>query len=224
MNTATSTGALPLTSPVDAQPATNRFRCVAFDPRRTRSSGSPSTTRNRETHSTIIVGLGNDIAGDDAVGILAARRLHVRMRARRDICTLELPWGGLALVEALRSYARAVIIDSLRSGCHPPGTVVELGEADFAGSVRLTSFHDLNYPTALALGRSLGWRLPGEVAIFAIEGEVFDRFTTELSARVRMSLDRVVEAIATRLEARSSRDHAEVGRGIGVSHLERGDP
>ena len=43
----------------------------------------------------LVLGLGNDILGDDAVGLLAARRLRVVLPTSIDI--LEAAGGGLTL-------------------------------------------------------------------------------------------------------------------------------
>jgi hydrogenase maturation protease len=146
--------------------------------------------------SIIIVGLGNDLVGDDGVGLIAARRVREKLAARSNVDVCELPWAGLALLDVLRDYDRAILIDALCSeGRHPPGTVVRLSEQDLAGSVRLNSFHDLNYPTALALGRALGWRLPRDIALIAVEGESFLEFTTRLSPSVEAALDTVVRLV-----------------------------
>ncbi len=153
---------------------------------------------SRQHDQTVVIGLGNDIAGDDAVGILAARQLQHLLQDRPDVSVTELPWAGFSLLSALRGQSRAVLLDSLRSGLYAPGTVVRLSESDFAGSVRLNSFHDLNYPTALAFGRALGWPMPSRVDIFAVEGSDFDTFTTSLSSVVENALEELVaQVIAT---------------------------
>jgi hydrogenase maturation protease len=149
----------------------------------------------------VVIGLGNDIAGDDGVGILAVRRLRERLRDRSGITMVELPWAGLELLPVLRGRRRAVLIDSLQSGLHAPGTVVELSETELAGSVRLNSFHDLNYPTAIALGRALGWSLPDDIRIYAVEGECFDEFKAQLTPAVARGLEQVVDQIASFLTA-----------------------
>jgi len=63
----------------------------------------------------IIVGLGNPIRTDDAVGLAVARAVHARL-ARPDVELCELAAGGLELVERLAGYGHAVIIDAVQSG------------------------------------------------------------------------------------------------------------
>lgn len=148
---------------------------------------------------TLVVGLGNDIGADDGVGIHAARRVAAAIGEVRGIEIVEQAWGGMPLLELLRGYDRAILLDSLRTGLHAPGTVVELSESDFAGSVRLNSFHDLNFSTAMALGRALGWILPSQIWIYAVEGREFDHFDTALTPPVATALDEVVRCVMHRL-------------------------
>lgn len=149
--------------------------------------------------SAVVVGLGNEIASDDAVGILAARRLRRLLAGNPRVEVIELPWAGLSLLEALCGYQSAFLIDSLRSGRNPPGRVIRLTEDDLAGSVRLNSFHDMNYATAMAFGRSLGWPLPSRVEIYAVEGQSFDEFGMRLTPAVCEGLEEVVNLVAARL-------------------------
>ncbi len=162
----------------------------------------------------VVIGLGNEIARDDGVGIAAARELECLLAGRQglgpsSVEVLPLPWAGFALLDALVGRRRAALIDCLVSGAHPPGTVVRLDESDvsgsmrlddwhrpdasarLAGSVRLNSFHDIAFPVVLALGRDLGWPMPEEIAIWAIEAAVVDRFGEGLSEPVAAALPRV---------------------------------
>ncbi len=143
----------------------------------------------------VVVGLGNEIARDDGVGIAAAKRLERLLAGRDDVEVVALPWAGFALLDVLAGRRRAALVDCLSTGTHPPGTVVRLDEHDFRGSVRLSSFHDINFPTVLALGRRMGWTMPEEIAIWAVEGKVMDEFGEGLSPAVAASLERVVEEV-----------------------------
>lgn len=152
----------------------------------------------------LVVGLGNEIARDDGVGIFAARRLERLLADRDDVDVVALPWAGFALLDVLAGRRRAALIDCLTTGCHPPGTVVRLDVApearpptlrDFRGSVRLNSFHDINFPTVLALGRRMGWQLPEEIAVWAVEAAVVDEFGEGLSPPVAAAVDRVVDEV-----------------------------
>lgn len=153
------------------------------------------------SRTDVVVGLGNEIARDDGVGIAAARKLE-RLLATRggDVEVVALPWAGFALLDVLAGRRRAALVDCLATGTRPPGTVVRLDEHDFRGSVRLSSFHDINFPTVLALGRRMGWTMPEEIAVWAVEGEVMDEFGEGLTPAVAASLDRVVREVLEFIE------------------------
>ena len=178
------------------------------------SSGSRAGRRDSGFHSrpaaptrslpapVVVVGLGNEIAGDDGAGIPAVRVLEEELADDPDVDVIALPWGGLALLDVLRDRKRAALIDCLVTGEHPPGTVVRLDESDFRGSVRLNSFHDISFPAALDLGRELGWELPSEVAIWGIEAGDADVFTEQLTPPVAAAVHEVVHAVARFLRNR----------------------
>jgi len=156
---------------------------------------SPQVSETVSCPRTIVVGLGNEIAGDDGVGIWTARKLGGLLAADLDVEVVCLPWGGFALLDVLVGKQKAAIIDCLCTGVHPPGAIVRLQENDLRGSVRLNSFHDINYPTAVAFGRRLGWSLPNSIAIWGIEGQVTNQFREGLSPPVRNAVDRVVSEV-----------------------------
>ena len=149
----------------------------------------------------VVVGLGNEIASDDGVGLHAAAALAIELRDRGDVEVVSLPWAGFVLLDVLRGRRRAVLIDGLTTAMHPPGAVVRLDEADFGGSVRLNSFHDINYPTVMALGRTMGWQMPDEVAIWGIEMAVFDEFGEELTPVVADAVATVVQEVLAFLDS-----------------------
>jgi hydrogenase maturation protease len=100
------------------------------------------------TQRAVFVGLGQDVAGDDGVGlivarVLAARGLEVRMAT--DASTL------LPLLEAGR---RVVVIDAVVGG-GVPGTVIELTLDALATSAVPLSSHGIGVADAIELARTL---------------------------------------------------------------------
>lgn len=115
----------------------------------------------------LVIGLGNDLRGDDAAGLLAARRL-----AARGLPGLEVREDGgdvVALATALAGRDRVVVIDAVE-GASWPGMVLELTPGELATRGRSSS-HGLGLPDALALSRTLG--AEPEVRVFGIGGRCF---------------------------------------------------
>ena len=138
---------------------------------------------------TIIVGLGNDLLADDAVGILVARRLKEQLT---DECidVVECSAHGLAILDLFIDYDRAILVDALVTGKHPPGTIVEI-PVDTLRSVPNPSPHFAGVPEMIALARRLGVNYPAEFHILGVE--VADPFTLggDLHPAVQAALPRL---------------------------------
>ena len=143
--------------------------------------------------STLVLGMGNPILSDDGVGLLVADRLR-ESPLPEDVEVALSEVGGLRLLELVRGFTRVIIIDALRSpaesGRHP-GEVHRYEAKDFKGGHRYGSAHSIGLDTALEIGHKLGYDMPGEVTVFAIEAEDVETFGEELSPPVAAAAERV---------------------------------
>jgi hydrogenase maturation protease len=144
--------------------------------------------------TTLVLGLGNPIRGDDAVGLRVAEAVRRSLPPGADVevdtCTL----GGLRLMERLVGYDRAVLVDAILTGAHPPGTVLRLGLDDVA-TQNTASSHDVNLPTALRLAADLGLRVPAEIPIVAVEVENVLDFAEGCGPEVEAAVPRAAAAV-----------------------------
>ncbi len=115
---------------------------------------------------TLVLGLGNDLAGDDAVGPLIARALRAELGGAADV--VESAASGLVLIEALAGYDRALVIDAMATGRRPPGTIVEL-RLDEVGRVVAPSAHQAGLAELAAVAERLGLRFPARTVVLAVE-------------------------------------------------------
>ena len=116
-----------------------------------------------------IVGFGNSDRGDDATGLLVARRL------RELAVEAEESNDPLSLIESWDAADEVIIIDALVSGANP-GTIQlwEVGTDRLSGLAgRETSTHGLGVTQAIELARTLN-RLPRRISIYGIEGRSFE--------------------------------------------------
>ncbi len=145
--------------------------------------------------TTLVVGLGNPILGDDGVGWRVAERVRERFDDP-DVAVLCLSLGGLSLVEHLAGYRRAVIVDAMTTGASP-GTLHRFDAVAAAdpGTQHTASVHDLSLAAALALGRELGLDLPGEIAVVGVEAAPEFEFGEELSEAVARALPDMERAV-----------------------------
>ncbi len=115
---------------------------------------------------TLVLGLGNEYAGDDAVGVLAVRALRAKLAGDADV--VESAASGLALLEVFAGYDRAVVVDSIRTGRSPAGTIVEAGLAELGPAIA-PSLHQAGIPELAAVARRLGMAFPDRTRVLAVE-------------------------------------------------------
>jgi len=115
---------------------------------------------------TLVLGLGNPILSDDAVGIRIAQGLKQEIPAQNVIGTSE---AGVALLDYVVGYDRLVIIDSIMTKTGKPGELYKLELEDLTPAMNLSSSHGVDIATALTLGERLGYPMPKQVRIYAVE-------------------------------------------------------
>lgn len=144
---------------------------------------------------TIVVGLGNPILSDDSVGIKAALLLKQRLDGISGIDVVEAYAGGLRLMESIAGYDRAIIVDAVKCGEFPPGTIRHFALDATARTRNTLCTHDGDLATTVELGRSLGLDLPDDVEIIGMEVEQVENFSEELTEKVAAALPEIVEEV-----------------------------
>lgn len=128
-----------------------------------------------------LVGLGTELRGDDAAGLLVARQVRSLTGGRAPIDEVSDLDG---LVQALLSDGEVIVVDALRSpGLE--GEVVTLEPDQIAGT-RAGSSHGLGLAEAVAIARALGGR--ASLHVCGIRGRDFTvgaRVTPEVAQACR---------------------------------------
>jgi len=144
----------------------------------------------------LILGLGNEILTDDSIGPRLVRSLE-RELDRQEIEFSTACCGGLEIMEAIRGYKKAVLIDAIRTKSGSPGTVYYFNPSAFRETSNLSNLHDINFITALRLGNILELDLPADLHIIAVE-IVEDRiFSESLTPVMAMKYPDILEEVYT---------------------------
>jgi hydrogenase maturation protease len=114
----------------------------------------------------LVLGLGNELLADDAVGLLIIRELTKEYKGQADL--VECTVSGLALLEYFIDFEKAIIVDAIHTGKRPAGSVYELMPADL-GEVYAPSPHYTGLPEMMALAKQLELQFPQDIKIFAME-------------------------------------------------------
>jgi hydrogenase maturation protease len=148
---------------------------------------------------TILIGLGNPILGDDAVGWRVVQRIvqfFPVLPAGVDVDVACL--GGLSLMERLEGYDRAVLVDAIHTGQVSPGYILHLSLDDLP-SLYAGSAHDISLKGAIETGRTLGVKMPEDIQILAIEIDNQREFSGSLSPNIESGLEQAIEAVLQQL-------------------------
>ena len=156
-------------------------------------------TQTGET--TLIIGLGNPILGDDGVGWRVAETVAARLQeneAGRSSAEVDyLSLGGLSLMERLMGYRRAIIVDAIQTRGGTLGQVhaFPLEALPDPSGGHTTAAHDTSLQTALAVGRQMGAQLPQQIVVVAVETRPTFDFSQELSPAVEAAVPEAAQTV-----------------------------
>jgi hydrogenase maturation protease len=122
--------------------------------------------------TSCVVGVGNELRGDDAAGLVVLRLLEGSLPA--GIRTVACEGEPVALLSAWEGCDTAIVVDATQSRGEP-GSVrrIPAHEAPLPDDVGRASTHVLGVAEAVELARALG-RLPARTIVYGIEGATFD--------------------------------------------------
>jgi hydrogenase maturation protease len=148
--------------------------------------------------SVVVIGVGNDLRGDDAAGLQVAQDIEDTAGVR----VLTHQGEAVDLLDLWRGADAVLLVDTIRSGA-PAGTVhrIDASREAIPSPLRRASSHTIGLAEAIELGRTLG-ELPQRVIVFGIEGVRFEA-GSEMTDEVRAALAGVARSVAE--EARTLR-------------------
>ena len=131
----------------------------------------------------LIIGVGNEMRGDDAAGLVAARAFHAL-----GVSAVESDGDAASLMQLWKNQPEVIVIDATRSGALP-GTIHRFDAhlEPLPAAMFGFSTHRVGLPEAVELSRVLG-ELPAKLIVYGIEGESFEINRT-ISPRVQVAAE-----------------------------------
>ncbi len=132
-------------------------------------------------NNTLVLGIGNDILTDDAIG----PRLCDFLKKKFDQLPVDfekMNVGGLEILEFIKDYQIVIFIDAIKTADGEIGDVNLYTPNNFKETLHLSNLHDTNFITALELGKSLQFTIPLNMFIITVEIKedmVFSEYFTE---------------------------------------------
>ncbi|HEY3381319.1 MAG TPA: hydrogenase maturation protease [Vicinamibacterales bacterium] len=152
---------------------------------------------------TIVLGLGNPLRYDDAVGLRVAEEVE---RLLTDdpvpgVRVLTSTRAGFELIDLLAGADHAVIVDCLDVPGGVPGEIRELTMERVPGAARLVGAHDITLADAFEFARVSGVPMPQTVEIYGIQAADTLRIEEGLFPDVAAAVPRLARTIHDRLHA-----------------------
>jgi hydrogenase maturation protease len=150
---------------------------------------------------TLILGLGNDLYGDDGIG------LHIIHLLKENPSLLETgsapgnqidlhPCGltGLAILDEIVGYDNLVIIDTIKRKNPETGRITVMEEKDIR-HIPGPSPHYVSLPQMIEIGRRLRLKVPDKIKVIAVEAKnmynMGEKLTPEMEKAVPGILSRL---------------------------------
>jgi hydrogenase maturation protease len=141
--------------------------------------------------TTIVIGIGNSLMGDEGLGVHTARWLAENQYLPPEVEVLDGGTGGFHLMGHFQNYERVILVDAAADG-KTPGTITQL-EPRFSS----------DYPTTLT-AHDIGLKDLID-ALYLVDGRPeIVLFTVSISLPVSLSVDlsEEIEACVPRVAAR----------------------
>jgi hydrogenase maturation protease len=143
---------------------------------------------------TLILGLGNDILTDDGIGLHVVRQLKKTINNEK-VTVAEAGLAGLGLLDLIIGYGTVIVVDAIQTKQGKTGEIYRLDPGNLTRTRHTDSTHNVNFASALELGRSLGLAIPEKIIIFAIEVADVTTFGEECTPSVKNSIPGCVDKI-----------------------------
>lgn len=149
---------------------------------------------------TLILGLGNIIRGDDAVGLLCVEKLKQRNTGNSNYDFKCLHTSGISLVDTISGYKKTILVDAVKTAGGIPGTVfwTTVGELPDPRSDR--SYHDIHINDAIVIGRKLNMKMPVDIEILGIEVVDYDSWCEGLSLEAEQGLNKAIVEVENKIK------------------------
>ena len=149
---------------------------------------------------TLVLGIGNLLMGDEAVGVRAIELLQTEDWPAH-VTVVDGGTGGFHLMEYLREYSPIVMIDATMDG-QPPGTVAVIRPKYASDFPRVLTAHDIGLRDLVETSALLG-PLPNITLITVSIAEI-KSMVIELSPAVAAALPAVAALVRRTIEAETA--------------------
>jgi hydrogenase maturation protease len=160
-----------------------------------------SEMNKRKKTKTLVLGLGNELYGDDGVGIHVVRQVKQKIEAyntsskdKNATDFLECSLTGLALLDVIAGYDSLIIIDTIKSSNPKPGKI-RLLDGTQLRHIPGPSPHYVSIPQTIEIGRKLGLKVPSRIKVIAVEAKTMYNLGEGLTQEMKKVIPRIIQEL-----------------------------
>jgi hydrogenase maturation protease len=150
---------------------------------------------------TLVLGLGNELYGDDAVGIHVVRKLRLEFEAKKknlkwtkNVEFEECSLSGLALLDVIVGFDSLIIVDTIKKS-NPRTGKTHLLEAKDLRHIPGPSPHYVSVPQTLEIGKNLGLKVPTTIKILGVEAKSMYNLGEGLTEDMKKACPAIIEKV-----------------------------
>ncbi len=151
----------------------------------------------------LVLCLGNEVLSDDRFGAEIADQLRDDDFGP-DVEVLFVAAAGFTLLDLLANRRSVLIVDTILTGTSIPGTLHFFPIGKLTPSKNLINSHQINLPTALEFGRKMGYHMPEDIQVLAVEAQDVTTLAEKLTEVVAASLPDALTRIRAWISEKSS--------------------
>jgi hydrogenase maturation protease len=152
---------------------------------------------------TAILGFGNPVRSDDAIGVHVVNELQKQLQHRDDISVFDMGTSAFEILFKLKGHQRIIIIDSVINSGEPDGTLFSLPASEIHAQIQddpMVFLHGMKWDQALSYAKKMmGNEFPeNKIQVYLIAVSEI-KINMELSDIVKAAGDKLIATIVTDL-------------------------
>lgn len=154
------------------------------------------TTPARATPSTLVLGIGNILWGDEGFGIRAVEAFHDAFSVSSEVTVMDGGTQGLYLVQHVAEVERLLVFDAIDYGLRPGTLKIVHGDEvpKFTGAKKM-SLHQTGFQEVLSAAELLG-RCPDRLVLIGCQPLDLEDWGGPLTEPVRAAIPPALRAAA----------------------------
>ena len=157
----------------------------------------------------IVVGFGNPVLTDDAVGIriseLVEKKLpQITFPGNTEVHVTQNESGGWDILDLVVGFDVMILIDALLDKSLKPGELKWYSDKVFT-SIRLSGVHNMDVFSAIEYGKSLNLKVPERIVVLGVGVQdvltFSEKCTPEVEAAIEKGVCKVIDKIQSIIAA-----------------------